>query len=155
MIVGDYVGAEHHLDGIIKQMPNDSGRAWALVTGLLTSTANIDKAGQILVRLIQDNGAQDNADAIFAKSQFTARSGQLEEARAMVEAAIELEPDRAEFHAWAGRIAVNLGQEDRALDYYREAWSLRPESQQISMAYAELLRRNDQVDAAQDVLSGL
>jgi tetratricopeptide (TPR) repeat protein len=155
LIVGDYVGAELHLDGIIKQMASDQGRAWALVTGLLTSASNVEKTAKILDRLISENGAGENADAIFARSQFTARNGQLEEAKRMVEAAIALNPDRAEFHAWAGRLAVNLQQEPEALDYYHKAWELRPESQQIAMAYAELLKRNGQVDSAQDVLSGL
>ncbi len=155
MIVGDYVGAEHHLNGILTQMQHDWARAWALVTGLLTTATNIDKAGKIMDRLILENGAQNNSDALFAKSQFLARIGQLEEARQLAEMAISLDPERAEFHAWAGRVAVNLKQEDIALDYYRKAWKLAPTSQPIAMAYAQLLKRNGVIYTAQDVLAGL
>jgi tetratricopeptide (TPR) repeat protein len=155
MIVGDYVAAEHHFNGILSQMSHDSGRAWALVSGLLTTATNIEKAGQILDRLIEENNAQNNPDAHFAKSQFLALIGNLEEAQKLAELVIELAPERAEFHAWAGRIAVNLQQEVIAIDYYHTAWELQPNSQPIAMAYAQLLKRNDEIDAAQEVLAGL
>lgn len=155
MIVGDYVGAEHHLNGIIQQMSHDPTRAWSVVTGLLTTATNIDKAGKILDRLIDENGGQNNAQALFAKSHFLARTGKLDEARQLAEAAITLQPGQAEFHAWAGRIAVNLEHDEEALDYYHTAWKLKAQSQPIAMAYAQLLKRNDEIDAAQDVLAGL
>jgi len=155
LVVGDYVGAEHHLNGIISQMPHAPARAWALVTGLLISAENTDKAERILEHLIDENGAINNADALFAKSQFLARKGKLPEAAQLAETVIGLDPERAEFHAWAGRISVNLEQEDIALDYYQVAWELRPASPKIAMAYAELLKRNGEVLVAQNVLAGL
>lgn len=155
MIVGDYVAAEHHLNGILNQMRHDSGSAWALVSGLLTTATNVEKAGQILDRLIDEHDALNNPDALSAKSQFLALIGNLEEARKLAIMAIELAPERAEFHAWAGRIEVNLKQEAAAIDHYHTAWELQPESQPIAMAYAQLLKRNGEINAAQEVLAGL
>ena len=155
MVVGDYVGAEHHLSGIIGQMPDEGAKAWALVAGLLSTSGNSDKSLEILDRLIQENGAGLNADAIFTKSRFLATQGKLEEAAEFIAAAIELDSERAEFHVWAGRIAVNQNQEQLALDFYTTAWTLKPKSQGIAMAYAELLTRNGEVIPAQEVLAAL
>ena len=68
---------------------------------------------------------------------------------------IEIEPERAEYHEWAGRIAVNQEQLENALAHYHEAWVLQPGSQRIAMAYAELLTRNGEAVRAQEVLAGL
>lgn len=155
MMVGDYVGAEHHLNGIIKQMPHDNVRAWALVTALLSSAANSEKAGRVLEHLIADNGAENNADAVFASSRLMARRGALAEAADLAASAIELDPDRAEFQAWAGRLAVNLEQLDQALVFYQAAWALRPAEIRFAMAYAELLKRTGDPVRAQEVLTTL
>ena len=153
MMVGDYVGAEHQLNGIIAQMPHDQARAWALVTGLLISSGAPDKSAKVMDHLILDNKAEQNPDALFAKSQFLARQGDLDQAAELVSSAIELSPERAEFLAWAGRIAVNQAQLERALEYYNAAWKLQPENQGMSMAYAELLKRTGKIDEAQEVLA--
>jgi tetratricopeptide (TPR) repeat protein len=155
MVVGDYVGAEHHLNGIIEQMQHDPARAWALVTGLLTTATNIDRAGRMLNHLVADNNADHDPNALFARSQFLARTGELPRANDLAKQAIEADPERAEFHAWAGRIAVNLEMNDEAMDFYHAAWKLSPASQPIAMAYAQLLKRNGDLDLAQDVLAGL
>ncbi len=155
MMVGDYVGAEHHLNGIIKQMPHDNVRAWALVTALLSSAVNSEKAGRVLEHLIADNGAENNADAVFASSRLMARRGALAEAADLAASAIELDPDRAEFQAWAGRLAVNLEQLDQALVFYQAAWALRPAEIRFAMAYAELLKRTGDPVRAQEVLTTL
>jgi len=155
MMVGDYVGAEHHLNGIIKQMPHDNVRAWALVTALLSSAVNSEKAGRVLEHLIADNGAENNADALFASSRLMARRGALAEAADLAASAIELDPDRAEFQAWAGRLAVNLEQLDQALVFYQAAWALRPAEIRFAMAYAELLKRTGDPVRAQEVLTTL
>ena len=155
MMVGDYVGAEHHLNGIINQMSHDNVRAWALVTTLLSSAANSEKAGRVMEHLIADNGAENNADAVFASSRLMARRGALAEAADLAASAIELDPERAEFQAWAGRLAVNLEQLDQALVFYQAAWALRPAEIRFAMAYAELLKRTGDPVGAQEVLTTL
>jgi tetratricopeptide (TPR) repeat protein len=155
MVVGDFVGAEHQLNEMIRQMVHDGAKAWALVAGLLSSSGSPEKSSSVMDNLILDNHAADNPDALFAKSRLLARQGRLEEASKLAVSAIELAPDRAQFHAWAGRIAINLEQEQAALDYYNTAWTLQPQDQRIAMAYAELLRRNGQATQAQEVLASL
>ena len=155
MVVGDYVGAEHHLNGIIEQMPHDNARAWSLVAALLSSAANAGKAGRVLERMVEDNGAENNADALFASSQLMARQGALTEAAELIGSALELDPGRAKFHAWAGRLAVNLEQLEKALGYYQAAWTLQPAGPRIAMAYAELLKRTGDPERAQEVLATL
>jgi tetratricopeptide (TPR) repeat protein len=155
IVVGDYVGAEHHLNGIIRQMPQASEQAWALVASLLAASGNPEKSMQILNQLVEENGAELNPDAMIAKSRFLAARGELDEAMDLALLVLEQDPDRAEFHAWAGRIAVNLEQEQLALDHYTTAWTLQPGSQGIAMAYAELLARNGETTRAQEVLAAL
>ena len=155
IVVGDYVGAEHHLNGIIRQMPQASEQAWALVASLLAASGNPEKSMQILNQLVEENGAELNPDAMIAKSRFLAARGELDEAMDLALSVLEQDPDRAEFHAWAGRIAVNLEQEQLALDHYTTAWTLQPGSQGITMAYAELLARNGETTRAQEVLAAL
>ncbi len=155
IVVGDYVGAEHHLGGILAQLRHDRGQAWAMVAGLLSTSGNPDRSGQVLERLIEENQAGDDPDALYARSQFLAARRQLAEAAELAARILRLAPERAEFHAWAGRLAVNLGQESEARSHYRDAWELDVSNQRIAMAYAELLSRNGEGERIQEVLSAL
>jgi tetratricopeptide (TPR) repeat protein len=69
--------------------------------------------------------------------------------------AIDLEPGRAELLAWSGRVAINLDDRERALERYQQAWKASPQDRQIAMAYAELLKRNNDSAAGQTVLAQL
>ncbi|NND45039.1 MAG: tetratricopeptide repeat protein, partial [Xanthomonadales bacterium] len=155
MIVGDYVGTEHQLKAMIETMSHDRSRAWALTSDLLSSAANPEKARQVMQRLALAFGGDGNSDALFAQSILLGRQGNMAEAVETAERALAVDPERANIHAWAGRLLVNLGQEVEALDHYRAAWELRPDDRRIAMAYAELLRRNDLPEQAQQVLEGL
>jgi len=73
----------------------------------------------------------------------------------LIDQAIELEPDRATFLAWSGRLAVSRKDNALALQRYQQAWEVDPADQNIAMAYAELLKRDDDLPAAQAVLAGL
>lgn len=155
MVVGDYVGAEHQLSSMIEIMAHVRRQAWALVADLLSSAANPEKTRQVMNNLVLRYGGAQNSDALFAQSILLGRQGSFREAMQHAEAALEVEADRAHIHAWVGRLAVNLGQESKALEHYQAAWALRPSERGIAMAYAELLRRNDQPQQAQDVLASL
>jgi tetratricopeptide (TPR) repeat protein len=155
MVVGDYVGAEHQLSSIIEIMAHVRRQAWVLVADLLSSAANPEKTRQVMNNLVLRYGGAQNSDAQFAQSILLGRQGSFREAMQHAEAALEVEADHAHIHAWVGRLAVNLGQESKALEHYQAAWALRPAERGIAMAYAELLRRNDQPQQAQDVLASL
>lgn len=155
IIVGDYLGAEYHLSGILSQMAHDPARAWMLVAELLTAAGNAQKADQIMARLIEDKQAQRNPDALFARSLLSGRRGDLQTAVRLARDALEIDTSRADIHAWSGRLAMNLQQSDEALVHYKSAWELKPEDMGIVMAYAELLRRTGEIEQAQSVLESL
>jgi tetratricopeptide (TPR) repeat protein len=151
----DYVGAEHHMMELLRQMQDEPGRAWSIIAVRLAGAQHPRKAWETLERLIAEQGAQANADALLAKSQLAARLGDLAAANALAVAAVSRAPERPELHAWAGRVAVNMRDEQRALQYYREAWRLKPNDRPIALALAELLRRNGEMDEAFQVLAEL
>jgi len=79
----------------------------------------------------------------------------LNKATEFVDKAIELDPTRADLYAWSGRLAVNRGHDVLALQRYGQASQASPEDQVIAMAYAELLKRNNDLETAQSVLAQL
>ncbi|NIP19211.1 MAG: tetratricopeptide repeat protein [Xanthomonadales bacterium] len=155
LLLGDYSGAEHQLGGIVDLLADDPVRAWTAVAGLLATANDPGRADVVLTRLIEQKGAGGNADALFAQSQFAARSGDLDRASALIREAMELSPERAELLAWAGRVEVNRGDEARALELYQAAHELQPTDRSIAMALAELMRRAGRTAEAQQVLAGL
>jgi len=150
---GDYVGAEYQFTKILDLTENDPSSGWRIVTALLVPMNDQVRANKVLDRLSERFNGSENADALFARSQLAARFGELGQADDYIDQAIELEPGRADLLAWAGRLAVNTGAEKRALERYRQAWRVDPADPQVAMAYAELLKRSDDLEAAQEVLN--
>ncbi len=155
LLNGDYMAAEHQMSGILDLMGDDRGHAWTLIAAQLARSPNPEKARGMLQRLINQYGAADQADALFAQSQLAVRMGELDQAAALAQQAVAREPDRAELHAWVGRLAVNQQDMERAMESYRQARALKPQDRTIAMAYAELLKRDGQKTAALDVLAEL
>ncbi|NNE05087.1 MAG: tetratricopeptide repeat protein [Xanthomonadales bacterium] len=155
LVVGDYAGAEHQLSELLVIMQHDLARAWSLVADILSNGANPEKTGQLVNNLVEIHDAERVPDAIFARSVIAGRGGELQRSMTLADEALAIDPSRADIHAWSGRLAVNLDQQDKALGHYRAAWELRPADRRIVMAYAELLRRNDQSDEAQEALATL
>ena len=152
---GDFVGAEYQLARILELTASDQAHGWRIITALLVPANDQVRANKVLDNLLEDFDAGSNVDALWARSQFAARIGDLDKATAFIDKAISLAPERVDLLAWAGRLAVNLGDEVLALKRYRQAWETSPYDQQIAMAYAELLKRNNDLVAAQAVLAQL
>jgi tetratricopeptide (TPR) repeat protein len=152
---GDYVGAEYQLARILELTEFDQSRGWSIVAGLLASANDQVRAGKVLNNLLIDFDAGSNVEALFARSQMAARNGDMDTASDLIDQAIELEPGRATFLAWSGRLALSRKDNALALQRYQLAWKVDPTDQNISMAYAELLKRDDDLPAAQAVLAGL
>ena len=152
---GDYVGAEYQLAGILDLTAADQAHGWRIVIALLAPANDQVRANKVLDNLLKDFDAESNVDALFARSQLAARMGDLDKATGLINKAIVLESERADFYAWSGRLAVNNGNQSLALKRYRQAWQVDPEDQVIAMAYAELLKRNDDIATAQSVLAQL
>jgi len=152
---GDYAGAEYQLARILELTESDTSRGWGIVTTLLAPANDQKRAGKVMNNLLEDFDATSNVDALFARSQFTARGGDLGKATEYIDQAIEQEPGRADFLAWAGRLAVNRQDTELALQRYGQAWHAAPGDPAIAMAYAELLKRENDTEAAQAVLADL
>ncbi|MGD9264454.1 MAG: tetratricopeptide repeat protein [Lysobacterales bacterium] len=152
---GDYVGAEYRLAQILELTADSPAHGWKVVTALLAPASDQARANKVLESLLQQFDAGSNADAQFARSQFAARLGDLDQAMELADAAIALAPGRADLLAWSGRIAVNMGRNELALERYRQAWLATPQDLQVAMSYAELLKRQGDAGAGLDVLAQL
>lgn len=152
---GDYVGAEYQLARILELAKNDRGQGWFIVTAMLAPVPDQARANKVLNNLLQDFDGKLNVDALFARSQFAARKGDLEQATELINKALEQEPERADLLAWSGRLAVNRKDEKLALKNYRKAWLINTDNVAVAMAYAELLKRHGDLSAAQVVLAKL
>lgn len=152
---GDYVGAEYQLARILELTAFDRAHGWRVVTALLAPASDQARANKVLENLLQEFDADDNVDALFARSQFAARMGELEQAAELAETALALAPGRADLLAWSGRVAINMNKLELALDRYRQAWQAESRDPQYAMAYAELLKRNNEAAAGQAVMAQL
>jgi tetratricopeptide (TPR) repeat protein len=152
---GDYVGAEYQLARILELTADSPAHGWKVVAALLAPASDQARANKVLENLLQAFDAGLNADAQFARSQFAARQGELDRAMELADSAIALAPGRTDLLAWSGRIAINLGQAELALERYRQAWQATPDDPQVAMAYAELLKRQGDAAAGLNVLAQL
>ena len=152
---GDYVGAEFQLARILELTASDQARGWQIITALLAPVNDKVRANKVMDNLLKDFSAESNVDALLARSRLSARFGDLNKATELIDRAIVLKPESPDLLAWAGRLAVNRGNAPLALKRYRQAWELDPENSQIAIAYAELLKRNNSLTAAQKVLAQL
>ena len=152
---GDFAGAEYQLARILELTASDRNHGWRIVIALLAPVNDQDRANKVLNRLLEEFDGGSNASAMFARSRLAANFGELEKAFELADRAIRLDPQRADLLAWSGRLAVNLGDETLALSRYQQAWETSPADEQIAMAYAELLKRNNSLASAQKVLAQL
>ena len=150
---GDYVGAEYQLGRILELTSFSPSAGWRTVIALLAPANDQVRANKVLDNLMEEFDAQSNVEALFARSHLAARDGDLVKATGFVDRAIEIDPGRADFYAWSGRLAVNREMPSLALKRYRQAWKADPDDQVIVMAYAELLKRGGDIEAAQSVLA--
>ena len=151
LLIGDYMGAEFQILEILDLM-EDSTEAWLLVSNLLSQVGNPVKADAMLEQILITRGTVDNAEALYARSHLAVRSKDLRRAFELARQAVELSPQRIEFWAWAGRLALNLKLTETGLEYVRRAWLLDPEDHDLALAYADLLARNDHEDEARQVM---
>lgn len=151
LLIGDYMGAEFQIMHILDLM-GDSTEAWLLVSNLLSQAGSPEQADAMLEQILLTRGTVDSAEVLYARSQLAVRSRDLKRAFELARQAVELNPEHAEFLAWAGRLALNLKLTETGLEYVRRAWLLEPENHDLALAYADLLARNGHEDEARSVL---
>jgi tetratricopeptide (TPR) repeat protein len=152
LATADYAGAELQLQEILK-LSEDKEQAWSLVAGLLGRSADPDKAGRVLANLLVQSGEEGSAAGIHAQSQLAVRSGDTERAYDLARKAAAMQPDRVEFLAWVGRLALNRGDREAGIDYIRRAWQLESADHDLTLAYADLLARDGQEAEARKLMA--
>lgn len=154
LATADYAGAEIQLREIIR-LSEDKQQAWTLVAGLLGRSANVEKADRVLAELLERSGAEGSAAGVQAQSQLAVRAGDADRAYDLARKAVEMEPDRIEFLAWAGRLAMSRGDRTGAIDFLRRAWELEPDDHDLTLAYADLLARDGQEQRARELMADM
>jgi tetratricopeptide (TPR) repeat protein len=149
--VGDYLGAEYQIELILDLM-NDSAEAWLLISNLLATAGDPQQADTVLQQILITRPNADPADVFYARSQLAVRLRKMEQAYELARHAVELNPEQIEYLTWAGRLALNLKHDEEGLLYVRRAWKLDPTDHDLGLAYADLLARQGQADAAREVM---
>ncbi len=154
LATADYAAAEMHLRRILELAP-DKDAAWGMVANLLGRSASPEKAARLLESLLKTEGEENNAAGIFAQSQLAARLGDFDQAYGLAIQAAELNPGRQNYLLWAGQLARQQENNEQALEYVRQAWELDPRGHDITLAYADLLAKNQQPDKARDLMRNM
>jgi tetratricopeptide (TPR) repeat protein len=149
--VGDYLGAEYQIEQILDLM-NDSAEAWLLISNLLATAGDPGQADAVLQQILITRPNADPADVFYTRSQLAVRLRKMDQAYELARHAAELNPEQIEYLTWAGRLALNLKHGEEGLSYVRRAWKLDPTDHDLGLAYADLLAREGQADAAREVM---
>jgi tetratricopeptide (TPR) repeat protein len=152
--IGDYLGAEFQVMQILDLM-DDSTDGWLLVSGLLARAADPVRADAVLEHILAQREGASAGDVFYARSQLAVQSRQLEKAFELARQAVEQDPERVQFLAWAARLALNLDLPETALEYIGRAWRLDPANHDLALAYADLLARTGDREAAREVMRNM
>jgi tetratricopeptide (TPR) repeat protein len=152
--IGDYLGAEYHIVQILDLM-NDSTEGWVLVSGLLAAAGDPVRADAVLEEVLAQRKSASSGDVFYARSQLAVQSRKLQKAFELARQAVEQDPERVEFLAWAARLALNLELPETALEFIGRAWQLDPEDHDLTLAYADLLARTGNPGRAREVMRGM
>jgi len=152
LATADFVGAEVHLRELLALSP-DKEAAWSMISSLLARSAAPDKAAKVLDNLLSELGEEGSAAGYYAQSQLAVRAGDFPRAYDLARKAADMQPGRVEFLSWAGRLALNQGDEKAGMNYMRMAWETQPDDHDLTLAYADLLARDGQADAARKLTS--
>lgn len=155
LIGGDMVRAEIQLKEFLQLLADSPWGGWDRVAALLAVSRDTERTDEMLQRLMLESGAEQNAYAIYTRSQVLARGTQFEKAMVLAQDAVARAPGEAQLQTWAGRLSINLRDEDGALHFYRAAWQTEPDNRQLALVYAELLRQTGHPEDALVVLGEL
>lgn len=152
LATADYAGAEIQLRAVL-ELSTDKQAAWSMISGLLARSASPEKAMAVLESLLQSEGVEGSAAGLHAQSQLAVRAGDLVGAYSFAQKAVDVEPAKLEYLAWAGRLALSQGDSEAGISYMRRAWELKPEDHDLTLAYADILAREGQEKEARKLLA--
>ena len=150
LATSDYVGAELQLQEFIA-LSEDKDNAWTVVSGLLARSASPEKAMKVLENLLLEAGEEGSAAGYYAQSQLAVRAADYPMAFSLAQNAVAIAPDNVDYLAWAGRLALTLGNKEGGKDFMRRAWEAEPGDHDLTLAYADLLARDGDEEAARKI----
>lgn len=151
LATADYAGAELQLREMLT-LSTDKEAAWLKIATLLARSASPDKAVKVLDNLLAQTGEEGSAAGLYAQSQLAVRAGEIARAYELAGSAAKMETERVEFLVWAGRLALAQGDKKAGMEYMRRAWEIQPQDHDLTLAYADLLARDGQSEAARKMM---
>ncbi len=128
-------------------------RGWQLAGSVLANTDNVEQANSVLKTLINRDDLGDSADSLYGQSVLAWRLGDLQRATDLALTAAD-STRRLDILEWAAQLAFAADDADAAVRTYQRALEIAPGDRDLTLALAEVLKRDGQLDAALNILSG-
>lgn len=137
---------------IVESEPRSRG--WQLAGSVLANADNAEQADSVLKTLINRDDLGDNADSLYGQSVLSWRLGDLERAKDLALMAAN-NTRRLDILEWAAQLAFAVDDADAAIATYQRALEIVPGDRDLTLALAEVLKRDEQLDAALEILRTL
>lgn len=151
--MNDVDTAEQHMLRLIRNS-DPASLGWQAAASVIAELVDRDTADQIVERLIGRDDIGDDDDTLYGQSVVAWQHGDLSRAAELANRA-SARSERLEILEWAGQLAHAAGDTGTAIGHYERALALSPGDKSLTLAYAELLRSNDQLEQAITALNGL
>jgi tetratricopeptide (TPR) repeat protein len=146
--------AGQRLDALIALQPSDPD-LWGAATALLPAAESAGTAEALLDVLIERHAPDDDpAFPDLQRSQLQVQLGRIDRALDFATRAFDARPTEG-VAMWAGRLAEETGEIDRARQFYSAARTAASDPIGPGLAEVELLRSQGRLEAALDVLDAL
>jgi len=129
-------------------------RGWQLAGSVLANASETELANDVLLSLVNRDDLGDDADGWYGQSVMAWRLGDLDRAKSLALKAAN-GTRRLDILEWAAQIAFAADDVDAAVGAYQRALQIVPGDRDLTLALAEVLKRDGQVAAALEALNGL
>ncbi len=156
---GNYSAAGYQLELLFSGMAGTEAEKWQAITELLVNAPGGENAMDLFQQLRDKHPLTGNPEAVaearLAQSRLAAKLANLQLARELSVAAANTLQESTNAQIWAGRLAISAGDMPAATPFFKQAWKIEPENEDLAIAYAEMLHRQKRVLEADSVLASL
>lgn len=156
---GNYSAAGYQLELLFSGMAGTETEKWQAITKLLVNAPGGENAMDLFQQLMDKYPLTGKpkavAEARLAQSRLAAKLTDLELARELSIAAANTLQQSTKAQIWAGRLAISAGDMPAATPFFKQAWKIEPDNEDLAIAYAEMLHRQKRVLEAESVLASL